>query len=249
MLPKISVIIPVFNSEATIERAVMSVADQSVKDIEILVCDDCSTDNSFDILKALSDDDPRIKLTRNAINRGAGLTRDTLLKQATGEYFAFLDSDDYWLPGKLDAQLNLMNQKALDICFTQYRIVDEAGTILGERSAPTEITFKKMLASNWIPTSAAILRSDLLGARDMPALRRRQDYGYWLHLFSKNLNLRCEQLSDIMVVYLRRKESLSSNKIQNVVFNYKMFREVCGYNRMYVVLLIIINAIIRLRRV
>jgi hypothetical protein len=141
-----------------------------------------------------------------------------------------------------------MEQRALDICFTKYSIVDEAGKTIGERSAPKQITFRKMLMTNWIPTSTAMLRSELDGSRTMPSLRRRQDYGYWLKLFKDNPNMRCEQLDDSLVVYLRRQGSLSSSRVQNLAWNYRMFREVCGYGVAYSALLLVANTIVRLSR-
>lgn len=243
-----SIIIPAYNCADTIEKCLKSVLSQSIDDIEILVGDDCSTDATLKILAEFADRDPRIKLFANSENCGAGVTRGKLLREAQGSYYAFLDADDYWERDKIQKQIAFMQEHSLDICFSQYRLIDENGAALGSRKAPNKITYLKMLTTNWIPTSSAMIRADLDGSCDMPTIRKRQDYGYWLNLFRRNPSLKCMQINEILLTYTRRKNSLSSNKLQNLKANYRMFRDVCKFGIGKSALLVCLNIAVRVVR-
>jgi glycosyltransferase involved in cell wall biosynthesis len=104
--PTVSVIIPLYNREKLIERAIDSVLKQSYSDFELIVVDDCSTDNSAKVVQNI--DDPRIIYIKHDVNKGANTARNTGIKLAKGEYIAFQDSDDEWLPGKLEKQMALI---------------------------------------------------------------------------------------------------------------------------------------------
>src|SRR5215510_16423618 len=101
--PTVSVIIPTFNRQ-TIGRALSSVLRQSRKDLEVIIVDDASTDNSLD--QVCRSDDRRIKIIAHRVNRGAAAARNTGIRAARGNYIAFLDSDDLWAPNKLERQLD-----------------------------------------------------------------------------------------------------------------------------------------------
>jgi glycosyltransferase involved in cell wall biosynthesis len=105
-MPLVSIIIPTFNRAHTIERALCSVTEQSLQDFEIIVVDDASTDETDAVIKRFND--PRIKYLRHEENRFAGAARNTGMAAATGKYIAFLDSDDAWLPEKLERQVGLL---------------------------------------------------------------------------------------------------------------------------------------------
>ena len=115
-MPKVSVILPFFNRASTLGRCVESVRGQTFLDWELVAVDDGSTDRSAELLAASGD--PRIRMIRHEGNRGAGPARDTGMQAAHGEYFALIDSDDEWLPGKLEAQLVLLQRSgaALSSC-------------------------------------------------------------------------------------------------------------------------------------
>lgn len=106
--PRVSVVIPTYNRGHCILNAIDSVLEQSFDDLEIVVVDDCSTDNTKEVLQALSD--PRVRYLRHANNRKGSAARNTGIQAAKGELIAFLDSDDIWLPGKLDKQVNEFEQ-------------------------------------------------------------------------------------------------------------------------------------------
>ena len=142
--PIISVVIPAYNREREIVRAVDSVLIQGIESMEILVIDDCSTDNTAQVVTAMND--PRIHLIRHDKNKGEARARNTGVRVAKGKYVAYLDSDDYWLPGKLKAQLKAMDNAPDDVggCYTLHKRLYQNGkmSVAGGGIVPT---FETML--------------------------------------------------------------------------------------------------------
>lgn len=129
LMPDISVVIPCFNRAGLIPRAVRSVQAQKIDSMEIILVDDGSADDTVAVVARLQAEDPRIRLVRHERNRGEAGARNTGVKNARGAYIAFLDSDDEWLPGKLDAQLKALAQAGEFIggCLTGAVQVSEDG--------------------------------------------------------------------------------------------------------------------------
>lgn len=230
MKSRVSVIIPAHNSEETLERCVLSALAQSFPPSEILIYDDCSTDRTLDVAKALGEQNPTIKVVVGLTNQGAGHARTQLLQCAKGTHFAFLDADDTWFPEKLEKQLGYMETHDLHICACSYEISDIADKIIGTRRPPSFITNAAMHVADWLPTSMTVVRADIVSNRSMPKIRRRQDYAYWLILFRDNPGLRCGSLDEVLGRYYRSTTSLSANKVRNVRENFNMFRYVMGYS-------------------
>lgn len=247
--PTISVIVPCYNAAATIERSLNSILTQTIPVTEILVYDDCSQDQSPKILAQMAKDNIKINVFTGMENKGAGHARNVLLKEARGDIFAFLDSDDVWHPQKLEAQLELMQRQRADIVVCNYDIVTDTGEKIGTRELSSSITRFKMHLRNEIPTSMAILHSNLIGCRDMQAIRRRQDYAYWLSLFYQNEDLLCVVVPKVLGTYYKTPGSLSSNMITNIKANYTMFREVMQYPVFLSGLCVLSNIITRVIRV
>ena len=127
--PQVSVIIPVFNGEATIARALDSVAAQTFKDFEIIVVDDASTDRSVDVVSRYGSD--RVKLITHPQNRGAAAARNTGIAAARGHWLAFLDADDSWKPHKLSRQLSILGQERgrIPACVSGYDLHKDGRTL------------------------------------------------------------------------------------------------------------------------
>lgn len=123
MEPLVSVVIPMYNRENTIRRAVESVLDQTYKNIEVIVVDDASTDRSVETVQSIHDD--RIKIICLADNQGANHARNVGIQAAIGEYIAFQDSDDEWFPTKLEIQVNYLLENNLQAVFCPYYLIDE----------------------------------------------------------------------------------------------------------------------------
>jgi glycosyltransferase involved in cell wall biosynthesis len=125
----ISVVIPSYNRASLLPRTIESIIKQKINDIEIIIADDGSKDNTEQVVKELSKKHPFIRYIKNPINKGEAAARNLGIKAVTGKYVAFLDSDDEWLPNKLSLQLDLIenNPDKYDLVICDYYLVDESG--------------------------------------------------------------------------------------------------------------------------
>jgi teichuronic acid biosynthesis glycosyltransferase TuaG len=244
--PTFSIILPTYNAEETIFETLTSVVNQTLKNIEILIYDDASADNTKNIIDSIKDN--RIKVIYSDKNVGVGLSRDTLLKQSVGRYIAFIDSDDTWHPSKLQLQLETMVSNNANLCTCNYVIEKEGHTRLKPIKVPNGITFHKMHQRNWIPMSTAVIESTMVNVKSMPDMRIRQDYAYWMELFANNTNLSHTNVNQELCKYRRRKKRLSQSPFKNVKYNYLVFRQILCYTRyqsLYYLFLNVINKIFR----
>jgi glycosyltransferase involved in cell wall biosynthesis len=181
-----SVVIPTFNRAYLIERPIQSVLAQTCSSFEIIIVDDNSTDNTEELVKGIGDS--RIKYVRHDQNHGSNVARNTGIENATGEYIAFLDSDDEWLPEKLEKQLKVLsNDPEIGACYTWIRSVHE--NTKRELIVSPEFQgfiFEDLLYSQFVnPSSTVVRRScfDTVGVFDVnPAFRSCQDWDLWLRL-------------------------------------------------------------------
>ena len=243
----VSVIIPAYNAEAVLNRSVQSVLEQTSAVREILIYDDKSPDRTAEVLGELAAKFDVIRPFYGAENLGAGHARTTLLQAAKVRYFAFLDADDEWQPHKIERQMRLISETGAGLCFSAHTLVDVDGA-RAMRMPPPSVSYRSMLFTNWIPTSSAVVSSDLKGVREMPKIRRRQDYGYWLTLFQQNRGLRAVAIQEPLMTYYRDSHSLSSSRIKNLQGNFEMFRDVAGFGSVGAAGLTLCNAAIRVLR-
>lgn len=160
--PLVSVIMPVYKARDFVEEAIRSVMAQNVTDWELLVIDDCSPDDSFEIARALAETDGRIRLLRNEQNMGVARTRNRGIELSRGKYIALLDSDDVWYPGKLSAQLALLGQTGAALSYCSYRIVDAAGKpVKPDYLVSSRADFEDLLKENVVLCSSIVVSSEL----------------------------------------------------------------------------------------
>ena len=181
----VSIIIACYNSEKYLSETINSVLNQTYKNWELLLVDDCSTDNTISVIEPFQKKDTRIKLFRQRQNSGAAVTRNKAIKEAKGRFIAFLDSDDLWLPQKLEKQIGFMLKNGYSLTHTAYEIIENNGKATNKtiRSKPV-LTYNNMLFSNKIGCLTAIYDRGKLGKVYMPQIRKRQDYGLWLKILS-----------------------------------------------------------------
>jgi teichuronic acid biosynthesis glycosyltransferase TuaG len=246
--PTVSAIVPCYNAQATIERCINSILAQTLPVTEILIYDDCSSDDSAQILARLAAENPQIRPIYGLENKGAAHARTTLLQAARGTFFAFLDADDLWHPTKLEQQLALMYQEDADIVVCDYDIFDVGGAKIGTRRIPRTVTKFRMHLQNEIPNSMAVLKGELVGSRAMPLIHN-EDYGYWLTLFAKNPGVKCSSVPEALGSYYRMPGSLSSNRLANLKGNYHIFRHVMGYSTVVAAACVFCNVLKRIVRV
>lgn len=221
----VSVIMASYNSEKYISEAISSVISQTYKHWELLVTDDCSSDQSVQVINHLKAKDKRIKLFKLSKNSGAAVARNMAIDKAQGHYIAFLDSDDKWLPQKLEKQVLFMQTHGYPFTHTAYELISPSGAPLQAQVVPpTVLDYKAMLYSNKIGCLTAIYDQSQLGKVYMPLLRKRQDYGLWLKILKTGEKAYC--LPEILSQYRKTDNSMSSNKLNLIIWNWRLFRQV-----------------------
>src|SRR5690554_2489854 len=132
-MKKVSIITPNFNSSKYIESTYQSIKVQSYSNWEWIVVDDCSSDSSWDILTKISDKDRRVRVFKNEVNSGASVARNKGLDNSEGDFIAFLDIDDEWLPSKLEIQLDFMEREKVPVSCHSYMMMREDGEVFKEK--------------------------------------------------------------------------------------------------------------------
>ncbi|EPC4044571.1 glycosyltransferase family 2 protein [Enterobacter mori] len=226
--PLVSVIMPSYNSESTIEESILSVLNQKYENWELIISDDNSCDNTINIIQAYAEKDHRIKLITHSINSGAGFARNASIEKAAGKYIAFLDSDDLWDEGKLSTQIASMEENNLDFTYSYYRKIDMQGHLGKIISPPSTITYAELLKSNVIGCLTAIYNQESLGKTFMPLIRKRQDMALWLDLLKKTEKAYC--IPSILAYYREGQKSLSSNKYKILISQWNFYRDYIGLN-------------------
>lgn len=227
--PLVSIVTPVYNSADFLPETLESIRMQTFKDFEHLIVDDGSTDKSSSILERYASQDARIRIIRLKGNSGPAKARNTAIEEARGRFIAFVDSDDVWLPQKLELQLSFMAKKKSPVSFTSYFKMTEEGLDTGGivKAKPT-VTYKDLLRSNFIGCSTAIYDTQKVGKVFMPNILKRQDYGLWLEI-TKSGNV-AHGISEPLVRYRIRENSVSSNKFLAAKYHWKVLREVENLN-------------------
>lgn len=222
--PLVSVITPTYNTEAFISDTIDSVRAQSYTNWELVLVDDASSDRTVEILNSYAAIDDRIKVHILETNSGAAIARNTAIENASGAYIAFLDADDLWKPEKLTKQIAFMQEKNIAVSFTSYELMDEAGRSLGKMvKALPKVNFSKMLKSNYIGNLTGIYDAEELGKVYMPNIRKRQDWALWLTLVQK-VGF-AYSLEAPLSRYRVRENSISSNKLNLLKYNYTIYRK------------------------
>ncbi|MBX8937885.1 glycosyltransferase family 2 protein [Enterococcus gilvus] len=184
--PLISVIMPAFNSSQHIDQAIQSIQRQTYENWELLVIDDCSKDQTVSIVEKFSANDNRINLFVLEKNQGAAVARNTGLENASGKYIAFLDSDDRWLPEKLEKQIEFMEKKNIAFSFTSYEFIRENADFSKKIvHVKNKMTYKDVLKDTRIGTLTVMVNRELTGEFSMPLVRRGQDLLTWISLLKR----------------------------------------------------------------
>ena len=216
---KVSVIMPAYNAEKYISDTIESVLTQSHRNLELLIVDDMSKDNTRAIIKKYEKQDDRVKGIFPATNIGAGAARNQALLNMTGDYFAFIDSDDIWLDNKLEKQLRYMLTNNLEMSYTWYWNVSGEGQKLSYFVTPKKINYRLLSLNNYILTSTLMCKSSTLGNVRYPEFKEeREDWVYFLDLLKIAKYSYC--LPECLTHYRKVKGSLSSNKIELIKLNY-----------------------------
>lgn len=218
----ISVVIPVYNGEKTVARAIDSVLLQDTE-TEILVVNDCSTDGTKAVLQPYINRG-QIRYLENPVNSGVAASRNYGVSEAVGEYVAFLDADDYWLEGKLSAQLKRLKETGDVICSTARNLICPGNPKNGQIiHMPSRVTYRQLLGCNSIACSSVLLRTDVAREFPMECDSVHEDYLTWIRILRKY-----GTCSGIDVAYLQYRLSTtgkSGSKWHSAAMTYGVYRK------------------------
>ncbi|WP_055436234.1 glycosyltransferase family 2 protein [Lacinutrix algicola] len=226
----VSIVTPLYNSEAFIGETIKSIFNQTYTNWELLLIDDFSNDDTIGVVNDFILKNKNIKLIKNETNQGAAISRNKGIIAAKGDYIAFLDADDLWKPEKLDKQIAFMQNQDCDVCFCSYEQIDESGKPLNKlvKALPV-LTYKKYLKSNYIGNLTGIYNAKKLGKITSANLRKRQDWVLWLNAL-KASGKPAKSLQESLAFYRVHKNSMSSNKIALLKHNYWVYKKGLGFS-------------------
>lgn len=228
----VSVIMPVYNSGTYLYGAVKSVILQTYSNWELLIIDDCSTDKSAAIIQQYVQQDSRIHYLKTDKPSGSPtLPRNIGIQHARGRFIAFLDSDDMWLPNKLEEQLILFDNEDTAIVYSDYEKISEQG-IRNQRivSAPNSTNYNHLLRGNVIGCSTALYDTGKVGKVYFENVSH-EDYVLWLTILKKGFIAR--NTRNVQALYRVRTSSVSSNKWKALLWQWNIYINVekVGYTR------------------
>lgn len=215
---------PLHNSSAYMEAGVASVLAQSFADLELILIDDCSRDDTLAKARAIADGDPRVRALALETNQGGGGARNAGIEVAQGRYMAFLDSDDVWRPDKLEVQIAAMQRLGACLSYTDSAVLNSEGRIVTIRRTPERIGYRGLLCNQVIACSTAVYDAHKLGKRYFPLIRKRQDYGLWLSIL-RDVDW-AHRGGGVLTDYRLRPDSVSANKAKAALYTWRLFREV-----------------------
>ena len=222
---------PTYNASKFLADSIESVLGQTYQNLELLITDDCSSDNTRNILKEFAQQDSRVKVEYLQENGGPGIARNHSIERAKGRYIAFCDCDDRWMPEKLERQIAHMTKHDCALCSSSYLICDESGEVTGINISPKYLTLSMMKRDNKLGCLTAVYDIQRLGHKFyMPAIRKRQDWALFLNIL-KECQI-CFCLTEPMAYYRQRQQSVSSNKLSLVKYNVNVYETVFGYSRL-----------------
>ena len=220
----VSIIMPSYNTASFIAESIQSVLGQSYKDWELIIVDDCSPDNTDDVVRPFLTDE-RIKYLKNEKNSGAAISRNRALREAKGKWIAFLDSDDLWIPDKLKKQVSFMEKNGYHFSYTNYVEIDTEDKRNGITvTGPKKITKTGFFNYCWPGCLTVMYDAEAIGLIQIADIKKNNDYAMWLKACQK---ADCYLLDEELALYRRgRAGSVSTHSIKTMIgWHYKLYRE------------------------
>lgn len=221
----VSIIMPSYNTGKFIQETLDSVFAQTYTNWEIIIVDDCSTDNTDEIVGAIQDE--RIRYFKNEKNSGAAISRNRALCEARGKWIAFLDSDDLWHPTKLEKQIRFMEENGYHFSYTNYVEVDDDGNALGSLwTGPRKISKLAMYSFNYMGCLTVMYDREHVGLIQIADLKKRNDYAMWVKVVEKcPAYLLDETLASYRVRSSGSIMNRSKGPLARLKFNYYLWRQ------------------------
>lgn len=221
----VSIVMPSWNTGKFIAESIQSVINQTYTNWELLIVDDCSSDNTVEVVSSF--DDPRIKFFQNEKNCGAALSRNKALREAQGEWIAFLDSDDLWTPEKLEHQLEFMNKNGFCLSYTEYEKIDENSNPIGVYvTGPDKVNRHKMYNYDYIGQLTMMYNVNAFGLIQIKDIKKNNDYAIRLQLYKKP-GVCAYLLKENLAQYRIRKVSISHDKFKKKLKSHYDLFHVC----------------------
>lgn len=219
----VSIIMPSYNTAKFISETIESVSVQTYPNWELIIVDDCSTDDTDAVVRPYLVDD-RIRYIKNEKNSGAAVSRNRALREAKGKWVAFLDSDDLWLPEKLEKQIEFMEKNNYHFSYTNYIEIDEESKTNGKRvTGPKKITKHGMYNYCWMGCLTVMYDAETVGLIQIADIKKNNDYAMWLKACKK---ADCYLLDEVLAKYRKRSGSISNYGYTKLIkWHYKLYRE------------------------
>lgn len=238
----VSIITPSWNCGEFVEETIKSVLAQTYTNWELLFQDDCSSDDTRAIVMRYAASDSRIQYACNAQNSGAAVTRNNALHRAKGRWIAFLDSDDIWLPTKLEEQLKFMTENNYAFSYTNYTEIDEQSNYLGRViTGPRHINKIGMYAYCWPGCLTVMYNLTEVGLIQIADIHKNNDYAMWLKVIK---HADCYLLRKTLAKYRKRVGSISHHSYAHLIrWHYRLFRDAQQLSAILSILLTMVNII------
>ena len=221
----VSIITPTYNCGEFIARTLDSVRAQTYKNWEMIIVDDCSTDNTSEVVAEYIKNDNRIKYVVLEKNSGAAVARTRAMELAEGSYMAFLDSDDIWMPDKLERQIKWMEENGYAFSCTAYDQIDEEDKPLDRVIKTVKKTdYNRLLLDCPVGNSSVVYNVEKMGKFKVPDIRKRNDDALWLQMLKKEKYIM--GMPDVLMRYRIRSNSISSNKLTLIKYHWILYREI-----------------------
>jgi len=221
--PLVSIIMPAYNAGKYISDSIASVISQTYQNWELIIINDYSKDNTPKIIENYANADSRIKVFSNSKNVGVSETRNKGIELATGNWIAFLDSDDMWHPQKLEKQIEKIKSNSADFIFTGASYVNEKGEAYsGVFCVPEKISFNELLFQNVISCSSVLLNKRLMKNIKMENDAIHEDFATWLRILRTGII--AYAIDEPLLIYRITKDSKSGNKFKTIKMTYNVFR-------------------------
>ena len=220
---KISIITPLYNGEEFITHAIHSVINQTYENWELIIIDDFSKDKSFEIICDYAKKDKRIQIIKNEKNLGVVETRNKGIREATGRYIAFLDSDDTWNNNKLEKQITFMKEKKASISCTDYMRVDKNNKDKKRIRVKEEITYHMLLKTNMVGCLTVIYDTEKIGKKYFKEAKKSEDYILWLDIIKETHLI--YGLKEVLAYNRVLTNSRSSNKLEVMKTQWLIYRK------------------------
>ena len=218
---------PAYNSEKYISQAIESVLNQSYTKWELIIINDCSTDNTEQIIKKYQQKyaaNKKIKLITLTQNKGVANARNIGIKNAKGRFLAFLDSDDYWEKEKLEEQIKYMEVNEIYFSYHDYNLLNITRNKVKRILVPSKLNYRQLLKGNRTGSCLTVCLDRRVIDKIIFTNEKHEDYICWLNIL-KTYDITAYGINKVLGTYRIGKKSVSSNKLKSAIWNWRVYRE------------------------